>query len=90
MTPPTIAELERRLIGRGTETMEVIQKRLTQAVDESGVMRYYDYLIINDKLEECVEEMHQVIVNEHNKVSKNKEFIEAIQAELTAKKRGEI
>lgn len=90
VTPPTIAELERRLIGRGTETMEVIQKRLTQAVDESGVMRYYDYLIINDKLEECVEEMHQVIVNEHNKVSKNKEFIEAIQAELTAKKRGEI
>lgn len=90
VTPPTIMELERRLIGRGTETMDVIKKRLSQAVDESSVMRYYDYLIINDNLEECVEQMHQVIVNEHNKVSKNKEFIEAIQAELTAKKRGEI
>lgn len=90
VTPPTIMELERRLIGRGTETMEVIQKRLAQAVDESSVMRYYDYLIINDNLEECVEQMHQVIVNEHNKVSKNTNFIEAIQAELAAKKRGEI
>ncbi|MDO5294822.1 MAG: guanylate kinase [bacterium] len=90
ITPPNITELKSRLVGRGTETMETIKKRLDRASEEASYMEYYDYIIVNDDLNECVETTHQVIVNEHNKVSQNKNFIEAITAELKAMKEGEI
>jgi guanylate kinase len=61
VTPPTVEELRKRLIGRGTETMEVIEGRMRRAVEESDGMDKYDYLIVNDDLQTCVEEMHQII-----------------------------
>lgn len=90
VTPPTIMELKSRLIGRGTESMETIKKRLDRAAEEASFMSHYDYLIVNDKLDECVEMTHQVIKNEHNKVTRNGDFMEAISAELNAMKEGEI
>ena len=47
VTPPSAKELRRRLVGRGTETMEVIESRLARAVEESEYMDQYDYLVIN-------------------------------------------
>lgn len=90
VTPPNITELKKRLIGRGTESMETITKRLHRASEEASFMKDYDYIIVNDDLKECVEMTHQVIRNQHYKVSQNKNFIEAISAELTAMKEGEI
>lgn len=90
VTPPNITELKKRLIGRGTESMETINKRLIRASEEASYMKDYDYIIVNDDLQECVETTHQVIRNEHYKVTQNKNFIEAISAELTAMKEGEI
>ena len=52
VTPPSAQELKRRLIGRGTETLEVINERMARASEEALLMDRYDYLIINDKLEE--------------------------------------
>lgn len=50
---PTAAELERRLEGRNSEKPEVVTKRLRQALEEAKCIPEYDYLVINDKVEEC-------------------------------------
>lgn len=80
--PPSAQELKRRLIGRGTETMEVIDARLHRAVEESAGIESYDYVLINDKIDTCVEEMHQLIQAQHSRVSENKELIAGMKAEL--------
>ena len=82
VTPPTVEELRRRLIGRGTETMEVIENRMKRAVEESEDMDQYDYLVINDDLQTCVREMHQIIQEEHKRTFRNIDFIEQIKREL--------
>ena len=82
VTPPTVEELRRRLIERGTETMEVIENRMKRAVEESEDMDQYDYLVINDNLQTCVREMHQIIQEEHKRTFRNIDFIEQIKREL--------
>ena len=52
--PPSLAELRRRLEGRGTETKEKVEKRLGQALDEIRLIGEYDYYIVNDNLDEAV------------------------------------
>ena len=79
VTPPSAEELRRRLIGRGTETMEVIEERLARAKEEAEGIDCYDCLIINDDLETCVDELHAVIQNEKKKVTRNAEFIAKIR-----------
>ena len=82
ITPPSAKELRRRLIGRGTESMEVIEQRLARAKDEAEGIDDYDCLIVNDDLESCVDELHSVIQNEKKKVARNGEFISKIRKEL--------
>ena len=82
VTPPTAAELKRRLAGRGTETMDVIEYRLGRAKEEAQGIEHYDYLIINDRLDECVEEVHRIIQGEHRRVSRNQRMIENIKRDL--------
>lgn len=82
VTPPTAEELKRRLIGRGTETMDVIESRLLRAREEAKEMHRYDYLIINDVLEECVDELHALIQSGKRKMSENAEFVARIRKEL--------
>ena len=82
VTPPSAEELKKRLIGRGTETMDVIEFRMNRAKEEALVMDRYDYLIINDDLQECVEEMHQIIQGEHRRSFRNTAFIEHMKEEL--------
>ena len=67
MTPPSADELKRRLVGRGTETMDVIESRLARAFEEAKGMPEYDYILVNDRLEECVDHMHGIIQSQHNK-----------------------
>ena len=80
VTPPSVDVLRGRLIGRGTETMEVIESRMRRAAEEAEGMEAYDYLIINDDLEVCVREMHRIIVGEHRRTIRNKEFMNQIKA----------
>lgn len=82
VTPPSAAELKKRLVGRGTETMDKITSRLARAAEEVDFMESYDYLIINDKLEECVEELHNVICQQHLKASRCPEVIAQMKQEL--------
>lgn len=80
--PPSAGELKRRLVGRGTESMEVIDARLKRAVAEAEGMERYDYLLINDDLDTCVEEMHRIISVQHNQVTNNLAFLSQIREEL--------
>ena len=89
VTPPNAEILRGRLIGRGTETMEVIESRMQRAAEEAEGMEAYDYLIINDDLDVCVREMHEIIVGEHRRTFRNKEFMSQIKEELQANLKGE-
>ena len=81
--PPSAAELEKRLRGRGTETDEVIAQRLKRAKEESVGIEKYDYIVVNDDLEECTVRLHNIIQAAHNTPSRNLDFIETIRDELS-------
>ena len=61
ITPPEASVLRERLEGRGTETQDVIEKRLARAAQECAYMDQYDYIVINDDLDVCVEQIHGLI-----------------------------
>lgn len=84
--PPSGAILKERLIGRGTETEEVINARLARAVQESEGIEAYDYVVVNDILNECVEEVHHIIQCQHRKVNQNSALISSIRKELAERK----
>ena len=82
VTPPSAEELRKRLIGRGTETMEVIEQRMQRAIEESDGMESYDYYVINDDLDTCVDEVHRIIQAEHNRSTSNHAFADKIKRDL--------
>lgn len=84
VTPPSAAELKNRLIGRGTETMDVIESRMKRAAEEAQGMEKYDYLVVNDDLDVCLKKLHEIIQSEHAKAVRNEEFIAQIKKELEA------
>ncbi|WP_285824742.1 guanylate kinase [Schaedlerella arabinosiphila] len=82
VTPPTACELKNRLTGRGTESEAVIDSRLRRAVEEADGMDWYDYLVVNDDLEICTRELHDIIQGEHRRSFRNTEFMERIKQDL--------
>lgn len=87
--PPSAEELAHRLTGRGTETEEVIAQRMKRAIEESEGIEEYDYIVVNDDLDACVEKMHGIIAAAHNTPDRNEEFIKNIRAELKSLAKGE-
>ncbi len=63
--PPTMEELERRLVSRGTETPEKIRGRLERAKVEFESVHTYDYIVINDEVEHAVCELDAIMTAEH-------------------------
>ncbi|MBD5450215.1 MAG: guanylate kinase [Lachnospiraceae bacterium] len=84
--PPSAAELRRRLVGRGTETEEVIAKRMRRAAEEAEGIEEYEYIVVNDDLDTCVRQLHEIITAAHNTPHRNKEFIDNIRTELEGEK----
>jgi guanylate kinase len=80
VTPPDFDELTYRLHGRGSESEEVIAKRMKRAVTECGYVKDYDYVVINEtgKVEECVDRIHALIQSEHLRTARNMEFVQAL------------
>lgn len=66
--PPSFEELERRLRGRETDADDVIERRLSNARDEISQAHWYDYLILNDKLEQATSSFTSVIRAERCKM----------------------
>ena len=81
VTPPSMEVLKERLTGRGTETAQVIADRLARASQEAEGVEEYDYLLVNDTLEECVDTLHGIIQGEHFRMNRNLEFVRTIQLE---------
>ncbi|MQN01534.1 MAG: guanylate kinase [Lachnospiraceae bacterium] len=90
VTPPSAVELKNRLVGRGTESAEVVVQRLAISSKESLLMPQYDYLVINDKIEDSVERVHSIIQSAHYSTKRNTEQIAELQEELKAFSKGEI
>ncbi|MBL4903632.1 MAG: guanylate kinase [Desulfocapsa sp.] len=67
VAPPSLSELEKRLCSRGTDTKETIELRLDNAVKEMDAAEKYDYLVINDNLEEAVGTLQSVIIAERSR-----------------------
>ena len=62
----------------------MVQKGIARAVEEAEGIESYDYLVVNDVLEDCVEEVHQIIQNEHYRVNRNESAIQEMWNELKA------
>ena len=84
ITAPSAKGLRERLAGRGTESEEVINKRMQRAVEESEDMQQYDYIVVNDDLDTCVHSVHSIIVGRKCLRENNLEFMEEIKNELKA------
>ena len=67
--PPSMAELRKRLTGRGTETAEAIEMRLSKTLSEIAYVDRYDYLVVNGELDEAVNRVKAIIIAEHSKVT---------------------
>lgn len=76
--------LEQRLIGRGTEDMDTIKKRLNRAKEEAKDIEKYEYIIVNDNLEECVEQIHQIVLSENCRMSNQTVFVHKMQEDLAS------
>ena len=82
VTPPSAEELKSRLEGRGTETREQIEARLKRAIDEAPYMADYDYVVLNDEVEKCVDKIHELVDAAKHSADRNCEFIEMMKKEL--------
>lgn len=82
LTAPDAHSLKERLEGRGTEDAKVIAKRLKRAYEETDDMPCYDYLVVNDDLDTCVDNVNSVIIAEGFKTSNNQEYITKTKNEL--------
>ena len=82
ITPPTVEELIARLRKRGTETEEVIRKRLEKAAMEAEGIEAYDYILVNDNLDKTAKHLNYLIQDQHMRVRSQIEFLERIRKEL--------
>ena len=77
-----IDTLRERLTNRGTETPEVINKRIARAAEEAKSMESYEYIVINDDLEECVDTVNSIVVSQSCKKENRTEFLIGIKRQL--------
>lgn len=87
--PPTANALKERLVGRGTESEDVIAARLKRAVVESQGIEKYDNILVNDDLEESVKELNSIIQASHNSSFRNIDFINDIREDVKIFSEGE-
>lgn len=77
--PPSLAELERRIRGRDTETEDVLQKRLAAAIDEIEAGKCYKYVVTNDEVDGAVDSVCAILAAERRLVSRNGELFDEIE-----------
>ena len=79
IAPPSMSELKSRLIHRGTESSEAIDRRFETAYQEMKYIDRYDYVVVNDILDLAIARTEDIIVAERCRVSRNSELIEKLQ-----------
>ena len=79
LTPPDLNELESRIVNRGTDSDEVIAKRMKTAREELELMKYYDYSVVNDTVDNAVQKIEAIIQTEHLRIIRNLDNIEELE-----------
>lgn len=82
--PPSRAELERRLSGRGTDSAEIVARRMHDAVSEMQHYDEYDYLVINDDFQLALAEIRSIIISERLRLGRQRQVHDELLAELLA------
>ena len=76
--PPSLEELERRLVGRGTDTARAIEARLIRARQEYQEADFYDYIIVNDDANRAAEELKAIITAEHCRAADRTHYLREV------------
>ncbi len=84
VTAPSADSLKERLVGRGTESEEVINKRMRRAKEEAQDIGVYEYVVVNDEVDSCVDRINSIIVCQKCLKDNHIELIEDIKKELNA------
>ena len=79
LTPPDLNQLESRIVNRGTDSDEVIAKRMKTAREELELMKYYDYSVVNDTVDNAVQKIEAIIQTEHLRIIRNLDTIEELE-----------
>lgn len=79
LAPPNLQELESRIVNRGTDNEEIIYERMQKAREEIDMMKHYDYVVINDQVENAVAKINAIIQSEHLRVSR---VVDAIKLQI--------
>ena len=82
LVPPNLEELGRRLINRGTEDKETINRRIHRALEEMEFVQEYDYVVINDTIDQATEDILSIVKAESMKCSRNKEIKKVFKGEI--------
>lgn len=75
IAPPSMSVLKNRLIGRGTETPDAVEKRFATATSEVAMIPHYDYVVVNEDLERAVQQMEAIVTAEKHKSARNTELV---------------
>ena len=76
--PPSFDVLNKRLSGRGTEKPEVIEKRMNASIQEITRAKEYNYIVVNDVLEDAVRDLSNIILSQRNSIDRKKYLIEEV------------
>lgn len=82
LVPPNLEELGRRLTNRGTEDKEAINRRIHRALEEMEFVQEYDYVVINDTVEQATEDILSIVKAESMRCSRNKEIKKVFKGEI--------
>ena len=80
--PPDTEALMQRLRGRGTESREVIDQRIRRAAREAEGIEDYDYILINDEIDHCADELHNLIRARKMRTDQNLDFVRTIREDI--------
>lgn len=84
ITPPSVEELRKRLIGRKSEALDVIEKRLSRARDEAKDIENYEFIVQNEdgQVEKCADTIHAIVTAKKCKIQENTSFVTKIKKEM--------
>ncbi len=83
LAPPSLSALEDRLVGRGTETTEVIQSRVGKAREELEMMNLYDYVVENDEVQNACDRINAIVTAEHCRRERvEKRYIQMLEGDF--------
>ncbi|MBR0411012.1 MAG: guanylate kinase [Eubacterium sp.] len=84
ITAPSVEVLKNRLVGRGTESPRIVEKRMRRAAEEAEDIDKYEYIVCNEegRLEECMDTIHSIIESEACRISCRRDFIESLRCGL--------